>query len=473
LTRSLPSFQRLLFQLALGCILPITAVAVGVIVYQYRQEKEQTGATAVATARALIAGVDGRLHGLELALNGLSKSPWLNPGTLERFQDEAAALQRSGELSNIVLVDPSGRETMNTRVAFGMALPEQAMPEMLLPIRTGHTQALDLFRGPVSGLWTAGIGVPVMRDGVVTYGLNANIDLAVLQDALARQKLPAGWIAAVLDSKGTIVARTHAPERNVGTPARAALIERIRQVPEDAVESVTVDGVPVVTAFSRSPHYGWSVVIGIPRDELQGALIRSLWLLLAAVGLALALTLALSRRLARRISGSIEALGAAARGAGLPGGFTPPPAAFLEAEQLSRAFQHASAALQDAHSAIAEKEARLSAIVETATDAIVTVDDSGHVVLFNRSAQEMFGRGPDEMMGLPLAPLLEGDSQQPGRPLVERLVAHASGVNRIARAVHRSGRTFPVELSVSGVVLDDERRLYTIILRAAPAKVPA
>jgi PAS domain S-box-containing protein len=244
-------------------------------------------------------------------------------------------------------------------------------------------------------------------------------------------------------------------------------------VPEDAVESVTVDGIPVVTAFSRSPHYGWSVVIGIPRDELQGTLIRSLWLVLAAVALALVLTLVLSRRFAQRISGSIEALGAAARGVGLPGGFKAPNCGFLEAEQLSRAFEHASAALQDAHAALAEKEARLSAIVETATDAIVAVDDEGVVVLFNRAAQQMFGRSAEDMMGAPLAPLFEADSRQPSRPLVERLVAHASGRSRIAQGVRRSGRQFPVELSVSGVVLDDERRLYTIILRASATSVPA
>ena len=88
--------------------------------------------------------------------------------------------------------------------------------------------------------------------------------------------------------------RTHDHERMVGQRARAALIARIGEVAEDAVESTTVDGVPVVTAFSRSPHSGWAVVIGIPRVELSEPLVRSARVLLAGTAVVLLLIMALA-----------------------------------------------------------------------------------------------------------------------------------------------------------------------------------
>ena len=57
------------------------------------------------------------------------------------------------------------------------------------------------------------------------------------------------------------MARTHEHERYVGTRARAALVARIDEVAEDAVPSTTVDGVPVITAFSRATGSGYAVAV--------------------------------------------------------------------------------------------------------------------------------------------------------------------------------------------------------------------
>ena len=45
---------------------------------------------------------------------------------------------------------------------------------------------------------------------------------------------------------------------------------------------------------------------------------------------------------------------------------------------------------------------RLDAIVDSAMDAIITVDESQHVVYFNHAAEQMFGLRRDQALGAPL-----------------------------------------------------------------------
>ena len=48
---------------------------------------------------------------------------------------------------------------------------------------------------------------------------------------------------------------------------------------------------------------------------------------------------------------------------------------------------------------LSDSEARLAAVVETAMDAVITVDEEQHVVLFNRAAEEVFGWRREDVVG--------------------------------------------------------------------------
>ena len=50
-------------------------------------------------------------------------------------------------------------------------------------------------------------------------------------------------------------------------------MRRIGEAREQAFESRTVEDIPVLTVFSRSPVSGWTVAIGIPQRELISRLI--------------------------------------------------------------------------------------------------------------------------------------------------------------------------------------------------------
>ncbi|RJF82462.1 PAS domain S-box protein [Azospirillum cavernae] len=113
-------------------------------------------------------------------------------------------------------------------------------------------------------------------------------------------------------------------------------------------------------------------------------------------------------------------------------------------------------------------EARNKATVDTAADAILTMDDDDCVVSFNRAAEEMFGvAAPDILWNrldslFPAAQLRETDGQRFEFPPGQTTAVIARSRSIEARRV--DGTVFPIELSVSASEVEG-RRFYTGILR--------
>lgn len=466
-SRHLPSLRQLLLLLALACVVPVAALALAFVAFEYHDQRQQVERNTIATARALMAAVDDRLQGTQRALIALAHAPATSTSQLERMQMDSVLLQRAEQFDTIMLVDGAGRPVMNSAVPHGSPLPHEAVPQMLDAVRSQQPVVMDLFRSPATGRFLTGVGVPAPDHGGGPGAFNATIAPDALREVLVRQKLPASWIAVVLDRSGTVVARTHEQERFVGTRARAPLLARISEVPEDAVESTSLDGVPVITAFSRSDLTGWSVAIGIPRDELTAPTWRLVGALMLGGAVVLAGSLGLAWWLARRLHNSVEALGAAVRATGHNARLRLPPPAFQEARQLGLSFAYAHTALEDAHAALARNETRMRTILDTATDAIVTADESGRIVLFNAAAEAMFGLSETYALGQPIESLVPVRLRA-GHEALRRQAAQGGvrsmGSGRIVEGLRSDGSTFRVQASIS-VADEGEGRLYTAILR--------
>lgn len=133
-----------------------------------------------------------------------------------------------------------------------------------------------------------------------------------------------------------------------------------------------------------------------------------------------------------------------------------------ESEQREMELRH--------HTQLREWEARSAEIVNSATDAIITFGDDHRVILFNLAAERAFGRAARDTIGEPVEDLLEPES---GAELVETLCAYAlQSCDAEGQPASRSetfgqrvdGVRFPVELSISCLILPEER-LFTLIAR--------
>ncbi|MFO0879502.1 MAG: PAS domain S-box protein [Gemmataceae bacterium] len=115
-----------------------------------------------------------------------------------------------------------------------------------------------------------------------------------------------------------------------------------------------------------------------------------------------------------------------------------------------------------------EREARLHAVLDTAADAIITINRMGIMLTVNRAAESMFLYRADEMVGQNVKMLMPAPFQEDHDGYLARFdrtrTRHIIGVGREVSALRRDGTTFPVDLVVSEI---EHLREFTGIIRDA------
>jgi PAS domain S-box-containing protein len=124
---------------------------------------------------------------------------------------------------------------------------------------------------------------------------------------------------------------------------------------------------------------------------------------------------------------------------------------------------------KQAQRVLAESAARTSAIIESAMDAIITVDANTHIVVFNQAAAAMFGCYAQEVIGQPLERFIPqrflAQHLEPVRAFGQSGITHPSmGQPGLVNALRANGEEFPVEAAISHAQVLGHP-LYTLILR--------
>jgi len=130
-----------------------------------------------------------------------------------------------------------------------------------------------------------------------------------------------------------------------------------------------------------------------------------------------------------------------------------------------------------AESLLERGEARLRGILDSAMDAIITVDDDQRVVLFNAAAEEMFGCTRSEAMGAPLSWFIPERFRAEHAAHVRgfgqgSIASRRMGALRIVTGLRRNGEEFPIDASISQL-LGRDGKFFTVILRDVSERVQA
>jgi PAS domain S-box-containing protein len=119
---------------------------------------------------------------------------------------------------------------------------------------------------------------------------------------------------------------------------------------------------------------------------------------------------------------------------------------------------------------LAESETRARLIIDTAHDAFVGIDSAGTVTAWNAQAERTFGWTRDEVLGRNLAATIIPPAFRE---------AHANGLRRFhdtgaapvvnqrleLSALHRSGREFPIELTITSPMVVENGYFFAAFLR--------
>ena len=115
-----------------------------------------------------------------------------------------------------------------------------------------------------------------------------------------------------------------------------------------------------------------------------------------------------------------------------------------------------------------ESEARMRAIVDTAVDGIIVIDERGMIDRFNAAAEKMFGYTETQVLGKNVSMLMPNPFRKEHDGYINRYRETGEkkiiGIGREVVGMRKDGSVFPLDLAVSEMDLGG-RRMFTGIVR--------
>ena len=361
-----------LMMLVIATLTPMVAVSTYAASRFYAEARAAAEAALVEQARTLALAVDREAVSLIRLVNILAATATAPGDQMAQFE-AGLAIAKARVPSLTISVSPS------LAVSAGSPPPAETASEPrfgspLVPGDSG-TPALSVTR-PVE--------LPDHRTAVVTVG----VDRTRMQATLAKYPASPGWVTAIIDGHGRVVARNLHPETIVGADAIPAVRAGLAADGAGFVRARNMEGVASSIAFVRAPLTGFAAVISIPdavfagplRDAVSGMLAIALPMAL----LAGALALLLARQISASLRGVADDLAAGAD----------PRAGFAEIVDLATALQAATRQRDETLAGLARQEELLHRIVDNLPLSVVMLDAQGVAIFANAHAVAEFGKSP-------------------------------------------------------------------------------
>ena len=336
----------------------------------------------------------------------------------------------------------------------------------------------DYLIGRITGKPSIHFGYPVVGElGQAQAVVVAGLDLDWLNGWAASTLLPDGATLTIVDGNGTILAHDPDPERWVGQSVHDAPIFQLARSQGGAgtAETHGPDGKPTFFAYATLGHErqpgNTYVYVGIPTEVVFAEANEALTRNLAALSLAGALALIIAwlvgeglvmRRAALVVSAAKRfASGDLSARTGLAGGRD-------EFGRIAQAFEEMAESLEQRERQRRDAEAGFASIVESAADAIVVVDEGRRIILFNPSAERVFGYRASEVEGKPLDMLLPHRFVETHREHVSAFAGDPRGGRRMGEhsevfGLRSDGSEFPAEVSIAKLTRSDQTAFTAIV----------
>ncbi len=122
---------------------------------------------------------------------------------------------------------------------------------------------------------------------------------------------------------------------------------------------------------------------------------------------------------------------------------------------------------RQAENALREREERLSAIVDTVEDGIITIDEHGNIQTFNKSAEKIFGYAAKELMGKNVNLLMPAPYQQEHDEYITHYLKtrekRVIGIGRELEGLKKDRTQFPMHLTVGETWIGGEHIFMGIV----------
>ncbi|MEE3623829.1 ATP-binding protein [Nitrospirillum sp. BR 11752] len=334
------------------------------------------------TAHMLSLAVDQQLGQSQAYLRALVASPAMAAGDIAALEAQARAIDLPKGYWFRLASAVDGHVLINTALPPGAPLSGgQLGPNLQAALDSGHSRVGTLFNSTLTNQQAIALHEPVYRDGAPAYVLSLVMPSTEFTQLLTDQQLRAGWIGAVVDRSGGIIARTRDPDRYVGQKARPEFIEAFNKRTSGRMPGLSLEGFPIVISFRHTPSQDLVVSVAAPRDELGREAWRGLLVAMAGAVALFALAMGLALRLARGITYPVEQLAARAASLGRGAPVSTETLGLAEADAVAKVLADAG-----------QRLARSSAEQEEKVRAAVAEAESANTALFQAHRMEAVGR---------------------------------------------------------------------------------
>jgi len=119
---------------------------------------------------------------------------------------------------------------------------------------------------------------------------------------------------------------------------------------------------------------------------------------------------------------------------------------------------------------LATSEARVTAIVNSSLDAIITIDERGEIQSVNPATEKIFGYPTDSLVGKNVSVLMDEEHRRQHAQWIRRYLetgdAHIIGKGRELVARRKDGTMFPIDISISEAKIEGHKeRLFVGVVR--------
>lgn len=290
--------------LVAGTTLPLIVFAAGIVLYNYKQDRNDAAQRVLETVRSIRIVLDAEVQRMTGGLQMLALTSSLRAGDYDTFRPIALGfLEQYGRDGVVLVSDRQGRQVFSSTTADVASLPPRNNRDIVEKVFATREPAYsNLFVDAVKKRLVLTVEVPVIKEGDVESVISFSPPLEIFQHVIEKQRPNLDWTLSIFDGEGTNFARVPNPQETIGKGASPTLFTEMSRTGEATLTTVTLEGVPLITSFTRSALTGWTVAGGIPESSVVRPLWRNLAITSAIGGILLLVGLAFAVRMATTIA---------------------------------------------------------------------------------------------------------------------------------------------------------------------------
>ena len=439
-------------------LIPLVLLLIWGFEYSQREERDRVEAEVHYQLSQLVDKINERLAVSVQALQTLGNSEAAYKKDWAALHESARRVAATNDFyAAITLVDANNQLVFVTNMPYGKKTFNTNHVELVREaFETRMPNVSGVFKVPISEHFLVAVSVPLYSDGEVTHVIRMILRTETISQLLEQQALPQGWIAAIADRDGQILARNVASSDFVGKPGSTTFQAAIKRNDQLIYRGVSLEGVPDTSMVMPVFRGYWFAAVAVPDAILEQSYRRKTFVVGTVILLVCLWGFAVSRVMSSFISKEAMALERVVE----TGRHDITPARPFQIAELAKVYERyqevsrrETIAQSSLVTATLEKD-EITDLYDHAPCGYHSLDASGVVVRMNQTELNWIGYTRDQVLGKHFMEFISEASREVFKANFPKFLAQGHIENLEFELLRSDGTVLPV--SISGTMIRDQ-----------------